>query len=348
MKRPKYTLADIMQRFGDSFLKKYHISYDQLKVMNDILKCRSSQMGEHWKSCNVCGNLKVHYNSCGNRHCPSCQGVNKEKWIMEREYDLLPVKYFHVVFTIPSQLRALFMQNMKNLYALLLSCSWQTINEFAMDPRQRIEGKIASISILHTWTQKLIYHPHVHCIVPEGGLNNQNQWKKSKGNDLFLFHTGSMAKKFKGKFLDNLYTLYKKGELKLNGKLQYLHNPKEFYHFNDALYNIDWVVNCKEPFNGPGPVMEYLGRYTHKIAVSNYRIVDIDNKGVTFSYLDRQDGDKKKTMWLKGDKPKISIRDVMIKKWNIDPDICPNCKKGVMIIGKVVPPIRGAPFRITA
>ena len=394
MKAPEFTMADVFHRFTASYIANNHVTYDQIKVINDIMQCKSAQLGEHWKECNVCGNLKVHYNSCGNRHCPSCQGVNKEKWIMEREYDLLPVKYFHVVFTIPSQLRLLFMQNMKLLYNLLFTCSWETLDEFAYDPRQRIEGKIGSIAVLHTWTQKLIYHPHIHFIVPEGGINKLNQWKKSKGNSDFLFHVDALAAKFQGKFLYHLNNEYLNNkELKLSGKLSILKDKKQFSIFKDSLYKLKWVVHCKEPFNGPGSVLEYLGRYTHKIAISNYRILDIDDKGVTFSYLDRNDGDKKKSMWLPadkfirrflwhvlpkrftrirhygflacrvkkdmlqlirkllnhpepGEKPKLTVRDVMIKKWNIDPNICDVCKEGIMVMVHLINRVRGAPVRI--
>ncbi|MCP4052542.1 MAG: IS91 family transposase [Mesoflavibacter sp.] len=390
METSKYTVADVFNRFAPGFIENNHITYDQLKVINHITKCRTAAMGGHWKACKVCGVLKVHYSSCGNRHCPSCQGVNKEKWIMEREYDLLPVKYFHVVFTIPSQLRLLFMQNKKLLYSLLFKCSWQTLAEFAADPRQKMEGKIGSIAILHTWTQKLIYHPHIHFIVPEGGIDKYDQWKKSKGSRDFLFHVNALAAKFRGKLLHNINELYVNNELRLNGKLSVLKNKKQFLSLKDSLYKLKWVVNCKEPFNGPSSVLEYLGRYTHKIAISNYRILDIDDKGVTFSYLDRNDNDKKKSLWLNGEKfiqrflwhvlpkgftrirhygflscrvkkdmlplirkllnhpepgkkPKLTIRDVMFKKWGIDTNICNECKEGIMMVVEEIIAIRGSP-----
>ena len=257
-------------------------------------------MGGHWKVCTFCGETKKHYNSCGNRHCPTCQGMNKEKWILEREYDLLPIKYFHVVFTVPSELRVLFIRNQKLLYDLLFKSAWQSIDEFAKDPRQRMMAKTGMIAILHTWTQKLLYHPHVHCIVPAGGINMDNRWKTSKGNSDFLFYTPNVADKFRGKFLFHLHELHKSNQLNLNGKAGIYRNKKQWYALKNKLYKINWVVDCREPFKGPETVLEYLGRYTHKIAISNYRIKRITDTHVGFTYLDRNDGNKKKYIEIEG------------------------------------------------
>lgn len=259
-------------------------------------------MGGHWKVCTSCGELKKHYNSCGNRHCPTCQGINKERWILEREYDLLPVKYFHVVFTVPAELRPIFIRNQKLLYDLLFKTAWQTIDEFAKDPRQKMMAKTAMIAILHTWTQKLRYHPHIHCIVPAGGIDAQNRWKKSKGNIDFLFHIPNVADKFRGKFLQHIHNLYIKNKLNLNGKAAIYKRKKQWYNLKDRLYKTNWVVNCKEPFKGSETVLEYLGRYTHKIAISNYRIKKITDTHVGFTYLDRSDGNKKKYIEIEGEK----------------------------------------------
>lgn len=302
---PKHTLAEVFHAFGGDYVKNNRISFQQLKVMSNILHCRTPIMGEHWYKCDDCGHMERFYNSCGDRHCPSCQGVNKERWILERTYDLLPVKYFHVVFTLPWELRLLFMQNSELLYDLLFKCSWQTLREFALDSRQNMQADIGAIAILHTWTQQLMYHPHIHMIVPGGGINKNNIWKTSKGSDDFLFYVGAVAEKFRGKFLDILYKeLFLQKQLKLNGKLEYLRSKTEFYSFKNKLYDKKWVVNCKEPFKSPDTVIEYLARYTHKIAISNYRILDIDkeNRTVTFSYLDREDNNSKKSKTLPADK----------------------------------------------
>lgn len=296
------SIADVLERFLPAYQQNHRLSSYQLGVVDSIQKCRTKQMGGHWKVCSHCGETKRHYNSCGNRHCPTCQGINKEKWILEREYDLLPVEYFHVVFTVPSQLRVLFIRNQKLLYNLLFKAAWQTIDEFAYDPRHRMMAKTGMIAILHTWTQKLLYHPHLHCIVPAGGIDDREQWKKSKGNSDFLFCTPNVACKFRGKFLFHLHELYKSKQLDLNGKASLYKHKKQWYKLKDQLYNTNWVVHCKEPFKGPETVLEYLGRYTHKIAISNYRIKKITETHVGFTYLDRNDGDKKKYLEIPGEK----------------------------------------------
>jgi len=296
----KHTLAQVFDQFIDEYKQQYPMTGYQQKVVGDIRQCRTQAMGGHWSVCSKCGEMKKHYNSCGNRHCPTCQGVNKERWILERSYDLLPVKYFHVVFTVPSQLRGLFLQNQPLLYNLLFRCAWETIDDFAKDPRQRMMAKAGIIAILHTWTQKLLYHPHVHCIVPSGGIDQSNRGKTSKGKEDFLFYVPAVADKFRGKFLHHLQRYYKAGKLKATGRQTILLNPKIWSGLKDGLYKTNWVVNCKEPFRGPETVLEYLGRYTHKIAVSNYRIKEISGTTVGFTYLDRADGSKRKYLELPG------------------------------------------------
>jgi hypothetical protein len=294
------TLGQVFEHFFDEYKQQYPLSGHQLKVVNDIRKCRTEKMGGHWSVCNNCGELKKHYDSCGNRHCPTCQGINKERWMLERTYDLLPVKYFHVVFTVPSELRGLFLQNQKLLYNLLFRCAWKTIEGFALDPRQQMMAKPGMTAILHTWTQKLLYHPHVHCIVPAGGINKSGQWKTSKGNDDFLFYVPAVAGKFRGKFLYHLNQYYQSGELRATGKQAVLLKHRVWQQLKDKLYKTNWVVNCKKPFRGPGTVIEYLGRYTHKIAISNYRIKKITETTVGFTYLDRNADNKQKYLELPG------------------------------------------------
>lgn len=296
------TMADVFNKFLPTYQQKYSINSYHLGIIDSIRKCRTKYMGGHWKVCTNCGETKKHYNSCGNRHCPTCQGINKEKWILEREYDLLPIKYFHVVFTVPAELRSIIFRNKKLLYNLIFKSAWQSIDEFARDPRQKMMAKTGMIAILHTWTQKLLFHPHVHCIVPEGGIDNRQKWKKSKGNKDFLFYTPNVAAKFRGKFLFYLHQLYKNNKLDLNGKAGLYKNKKQWYKLKDKLYNTNWVVDCKEPFKGPKTVLEYLGRYTHKIAISNYRIKKITDTHVGFNYLDRNDNNKKKYIEITGEK----------------------------------------------
>jgi hypothetical protein len=296
----KHTLGEVFDRFIDEYKRQYPISDYPQKVVDDIRQCRTGALGGHWSVCTNCGEMKKHHDSCGNRHCPTCQGINKERWILERSYDLLPVKYFHVVFTVPSELRGLFVQNQRLLYNLLFRCAWETIDEFAKDPRQQMMAKAGMVAILHTWTQQLLYHPHVHCIVPAGGIDQSYQWKTSKGKGGFLFYVPAVANKFRGKFMDQLHRYYKAGELKATGKRAILLNPKVWRTLKDKLYKTNWVVNCKEPFSGPETVLEYLGRYTHKIAISNYRIKEISGTTVGFTYLDRADGNKQKYLEMPG------------------------------------------------
>lgn len=296
----KHTLGQVFDRFMDEYKQQYTLTSYQEKVADDIRLCRTEAMGGHWSACTNCGEVKKHFNSCGNRHCPTCQGINKERWILERSHDLLPVKYFHVVFTVPSELRGLFLQNQSLLYNLLFRSAWDTIDEFALDPRQQMMAKAGMIAILHTWTQKLLYHPHVHCIVPAGGIDTSAQWKTSKGKGDFLFYVPAVADKFRGKFMHHLHSYYKTGKLMAKGKQSILLNPKAWSGLKDKLYKTKWVVNCKEPFRGPDTVLEYLGRYTHKIAISNYRIKEISGTTVGFTYLDRADGNKQKYLELTG------------------------------------------------
>lgn len=297
-----HTMAEVFNRFGDKYLKNHRVSSNQLGLITDIQQCRTIELGGHAKSCNNCGIIKVYHNSCGNRHCPGCQGVKKEKWILEREYDLLPVKYYHVVFTLPSELRSLFFQNKKSLFNLIFKCAWDTLDAFSKDPKWKLQAKMGMISVLHTWTQKLIFHPHIHCIVPAGGINRKGRWRKSKSNGNFLFHGTPLSEKFKGLFLHNLYLLYKNGELSLKGKISYLKNKSSFWDFKNDIYNKKWVVKPKLAFNGPKQVLEYLSRYIHKIAISNYRIKKIENDTITFSYLDRNDNNTQKLCCLPAEK----------------------------------------------
>lgn len=282
-------MASIFEKFGAMADEKYNFTPIQHQAKRLIMYCKTSKLGSHQEQCNTCGHKKVHFNSCGNRNCPNCQGVNKERWLLERQYDLLPVTYFHVVFTVPSELRSLFRFNQKVLYNLLFRASKETLFEFAQHPKQKMEAKLGMIAILHTWNQQMQYHPHLHCIIPAGGIDKQGNWKTSKGDDDFLFSVKALSDKFKKKFLILLVELYKAGEITLLSDTDLAwSNATNFYATKSKLYNKKWVVYCKEAFGGPEQVLEYLGRYTHRIAISNYRIVKVDSTHVTFSYLDRK------------------------------------------------------------
>jgi hypothetical protein len=272
-----------------------------------------------------------------------------------------------------------FLQNQKLLYTLLFRSAWESIEEFAQDQRQQMMARAGMVAILHTWTQKLLYHPHVHCIVPAGGIDKSGKWKTSKGKGGFLFYVPAVANKFRGKLLYHLHEYYKSGELKATGKQAHLQNPKIWSGLKDKLYKTNWVVNCKKPFKGPETVIEYLGRYTHKIAISNYRIKKISGTMVGFSYLDRNDGDKQKYLELPGvkfihrflfhivpyrfmrirhygflstrvkstmlkeirerlkypdpgEKPKLTVREVIKIIYGHDIDLCPTCMEGALLV----------------
>ena len=282
-----YPIRDIFQKFGNKDTLIKTLSGEQLKALSLIGMCRTRKLGSHIEQCTSCGHQRVHYNSCGNRNCPNCQGINIDKWIAARAADLLPVKYFHGVFTIPQELRGLFRFNKVRLYNLLHQCVKETLFEFGTDPRQKMEVKLGVISILHTWTQQMEYHPHIHCIIPSGGVNKKGEWKTSKGKDDFLFSVKALSEKFKKKFLILLTGLFKKGEIRLPAKDRYFNSVFNFYKQKQLLYDKKWVVYAKESFGGPEQVVEYLGRYTHKIAISNHRIVKVTDTHVTFRYLDR-------------------------------------------------------------
>lgn len=282
-----YTLTSIFKQFGASVKQQRQLHTEQLKVLDLITQCRTAALGSHKERCYSCGHTKVHYNSCGNRHCPNCQGVDKERWLLKRSEDLLPISYFHGVFTVPRELRSLFLYNKKRLYNLLFRCVWETIQSFSKDPRQAMQAKTGMISILHTWNQKMEYHPHLHCILPSGGIDQNGVWKTSKGKADFLFSVKALSDKFKKKFLILLTDLYKKGALTIPTTVGLWNSPAAFYKTKRDLYDRKWVVYNKASFDGANQVMEYLGRYTHRIAISNYRIVRVSATHVSFRYLDR-------------------------------------------------------------
>ena len=288
----RHTITTVFEQFGETVKQQGRLHAEQLKILELIRQCRTGAFGSHKERCTGCGHTKVHYNSCGNRHCPNCQGVNRERWLLKRAEDLLPIAYFHGVFTVPRELRSLFLYNKKALYKLLFRCVWETIQRFAKDPRQKMEAKTGMIAILHTWNQKMEYHPHLHCILPSGGIDVDGNWKSSRGKDDFLFSVQALSDTFKKKFLILLTDLYKKGMLRIPARSSLWNSPAAFYKTKRALYDSKWVVYNKRSFDGTTQVMEYLGRYTHRIAISNYRILKVTATHVTFGYLDR---DKQKT-----------------------------------------------------
>jgi hypothetical protein len=265
------------------------MSFQQSKVMDAIIKCRTVELGSHIDECDNCGDINVSYNSCRNRHCPKCQTFAKEKWIANQKHNLLNIGYFHVVFTVPDILRPVFYQNQKPLYSLLFKTVAETLKELAGD-KKFLGATLGFTSILHTWGQNLCYHPHIHCIIPAGGLTKTGNWVNSY-NDFFL-PIRVLSRKFRGKFLHFL----KMKKLDFFGEQAYLSDPKHFLDLLDACRQKEWVAYCKPPFKSANCVVEYLGRYTHRVAISNNRILNVTNGQVSFKWRDYKDGNVWKTM----------------------------------------------------
>ena len=279
--QPQYEVADVLNKLG-SKLEDLGLNSWQLRTLSALKKCRTSALGGHIDACDECGNISISYNSCRNRHCPKCQGRNREQWIENRETELLPVPYFHVVFTLPDVLNKTALHEPKMLYDILFESAWETLQTFGKNKNLQM----GMIAVLHTWGQNLSLHPHLHCIVPGGGVDENGAWKNIRNNGKFLFPVKALSKVFRAKFCE---------KLKANLKDKFNENQEnEYEKIRQSLWEKPWVVYAKKPFGSPKSVVEYLGRYTHKIAISNQRIRKIDAETVTFSYKDyRQKGIKK-------------------------------------------------------
>lgn len=292
--KPKYEVADIFNKYGQTFRQKRKLQLDDHKVMNAIQACRTPDMGGHQDRCTDCKHDRFSYNSCRNRHCPKCQGLNQLKWVEKTTENLFPTNYFHLVFTIPSELNRMCLMNKKLMYDALFKASAETITMLCRQDKH-LGATPGITSVLHTWGQNLMEHPHIHMIVTAGGLSvKDNRWIKSKKN--FLLPVKVASKVFRGKFLAKIKHLYEQGEFKLKGSIKELNNKKEFKKLLDIVYQKDWVVYAKEPFGNASHVFKYLGKYTHKIAISNHRIVTIENNKVTFKWKDYADNNAQKVM----------------------------------------------------
>ncbi len=308
-------ITKAFDNFSSEYLKHNSATIEQHKLIDSIKVCKTAALGYNIQACEDCGVVQTHYNSCGNRHCPNCQAINKDRWILSKQNDVLPVIYHHTVFTVPAELRTLFKYNKKLMYNLLFKCAWQTIESFSKDPRNRIEAKMGMIAILHTWKQNLEYHPHLHCIIPSGGITANNKWKSSPSGGDYLFNFEALAKTFKGKFLFYLKQYFKNSDLQF-WNLKDVSKYQFFYKLKEILYTKDWVVHTKKSFKNHDSVFEYLGRYTHKIAISNARIKQVSNTHVSFEYTDRADNYKKKIRKIDGVKfIKLFLQHVLPKRF---------------------------------
>jgi len=292
-------VADIFLEYGPLYRQTYNLPLQHLKAMAAIEACRTKVLGGHLEECDSCGAEVPAYNSCRNRNCPKCGWLPKEKWLLKRKDELLSVTYFHVVFTIPDPLNSLALVNQKVIYDILFRAGSETLLTLGKDPKH-LGGDLGIMAILHTWGQNIIDHPHLHCVVPGGGLSEDEiEWKqpkKSKKRKKFFVHVNVISDLFKKKFLSYLDKAYRKDELKFEGKIAYLKDPAEFKKFKTNLYAKKWVTFCKRPFGGPKDVLEYLSRYTHKVAISNHRIIKVENGRVHFKWKNyRKEGKSEET-----------------------------------------------------
>jgi hypothetical protein len=364
-------LADIFRSHGESYRRTHCLPASQRKVMRAVSVCRTQELGGHLKQCDTCGFEHPAYNSCRNRHCPKCQSLAKAKWLEKQNSELLPVGYFHLIFTLPHVLNGLILGNRKILLALLFKAVSETLLEFG---RSRLGGRIGFITVLHTWDQTLKDHFHLHCLVAGGALSlDHSRWIGARPN--FLFPVTALSRVFRGKFLDLLEKNIDRGKI-----------PAADNEIK-ASRQKSWVVYAKKPFGSPQTVLDYLGRYTHRVALSNDRIVKVENGEVTLSYRDRKDGDRKKTIPLVAHEfirrfllhvlpdgfmrvrhfgflanrskkqalaqcrrllkidpalpqsQKESAKDLLLRITGIDLNRCPSCHNGTMIVVAELPPI---------
>jgi predicted Zn-ribbon and HTH transcriptional regulator len=367
-------LADIFRQYGQSYAKTHRLSAAQQKVMRAVETCRTAELGGHLKPCDRCGFEHPSYNSCRNRHCPKCQSLAKAQWLQKHNAELLPVGYYHLVFTLPHELNRLILANKKILLALLFKAVSETLLEFG---QTRLKGTLGIITVLHTWDQTLKDHFHLHCLVPAGALSlDHSRWIQARRN--FLFPVKALSLVFKGKFLALLQQAGEKGKIPAANKIK-------------ASRQKGWIVYAKKPFGSPRTVLDYLGRYTHRVALCNDRILKIDNGKVLLSYRDRKAGDRKKTMVLEAqefirrfllhvlpdgfmrirhfgflanrtkkhslpqcrkllglnpalpDVPKKSAHALLLELTGIDLSRCPSCKQGTMIVVGELPPRANSP-----
>jgi hypothetical protein len=375
-KMVKFDLAGVIRRFGRQFIEKEKLSPQQTKVLNNILQCRTSSLGGHEEACDHCGEIRYSYNSCGDRHCPKCLSTKQAIWIEKLIGSTLPVKHYHIIFTVPHCLNAICLWNAALYYKLLFSAVWETLHSFGYSHFGVLTGAVA---VLHSWGQNLSLHPHIHCIVPAAGVSLNGQWKNIGDNGRFLYPVHQLSSTFKGKFLDSLKRKLRKEAI-----------PEGFNPHIQKAYNTKWVVNCQPSMAKPEHVIRYLGQYTHRVAITNHRILNISNTEVTFIAKDYRDNAQKKPVTMRGveflrrfclhvlpkrfvkirrfgiyhrttirnqglqfvPEQKVDIEELIspkkketaaeriIRLTGFDPQQCPVCKKGRMVVIRVIPRIR--------
>jgi hypothetical protein len=293
MKAHRPELADVFRTHQSEFLARWNpvLSRQQRRALRDIRDCRTAVLGGHLQQCDRCGHRVILYNSCRNRHCPKCQATTRARWLAQRQAEILPVPYFHVVFTLPQQIGRLALQNAKPIYNILFRAASRTLLETAADPRL-LGASIGFLAVLHTWGQNLHLHPHLHCVVPGGGISpDGSRW-------IAFLPYRVLSHQFRKKFLRQLRQAFRKGALRFTGELRSLASPAAFRALCEKAADIEWVVHVKPPFGGPQRVLKYLARYTHRVAISNHRLRSLENGRVNFDWKDYAHRSRTKTMTL--------------------------------------------------
>jgi len=301
MERPKLEVADVFRRYGAAYRQQHagSLSRGQRRVMSAIELCRTAALGGHLEECDCCGHQRPAYHSCRNRHCPKCQSLARAQWLEDRQAELLPVEYFHVVFTVPEEIAALAYQNKEVVYGILFRATAETLRTLAADP-QHLGAEIGFFAVLHSWGQNLLHHPHLHCVVPGGGLApDGKRWIACRPG--FFLPVNVLSCLFRRLFLDYLQAAFEQGQRHFFSSLERLRDPHAFAHYLAPLRQIDWVVHAKPPFGGPEQVLNYLGRYTHRVAISNNRLLDIEDGQITFRWKDYRHNDRPRVMTLEAD-----------------------------------------------
>ena len=300
MDRPCFEVADIFREYGEEYRNKngQSMSYEQWRVMRAIEICRTSALGGHIDQCDACGHQVISYNSCRNRHCPKCQCMVKAQWLEARRAEILPGEYYHVVFTVPAPLASIALQNKSIVYNILFQAASRTLLTIAADPKH-LGAQIGFVAALHTWGQNLLHHPHVHCVVPGGGLSSDGQQWVSCRHGFFL-PVRVLSRLYRRLFLESLQEVFDRGRLEFHGTIKHLADPYTFEQLMRSCWKMEWVVYAKPPFGGPQHVLDYLGRYTHRIAISNHRLVEMKDGNVAFTWKNYKDG-RRQIMTLHAD-----------------------------------------------
>lgn len=295
MSRPALELADIVRRHGPAYRQAHLMPLEHLRPLRAIETCRTATLGGHVEQCSQCAFTRIAYNSCRNRHCPKCQSLDRARWLQQRKDELLPVPYFHVVFTLPEQLSCLALQNKKAVYGLLFAATAETLLTIAADPKH-LGAQIGFFAILHTWGQNLLHHPHLHCVVPGGGISPEGAWVACLPG--FFLPVKVLSRLFRRLFLEKLQYAFDRGQLGFHGEWAHLRQRDAFAEYLRPLKGCEWVVYAKPPFGGPAQALDYLGRYTHRVAISNDRLLAQDDSSVRFRWKDYRHPNKRKTMML--------------------------------------------------